>query len=194
MSGEGYLAHTPGIRVAIPSTPEDASGLFWSAIHGDDPTFILVPKHIFRKQMQVDNVVPVPFGKARVQREGSDVTVVSYGNCLELAEEAASKLEGEVSVEIIDLRSIVPCDYETITKSVEKTGRLVCINEDNRNLCVGQAIIAEMTGTPERWNLFLSLPQLVAREDVMIGYNPVYEYAALPDLDQVVKAIRVTME
>jgi 2-oxoisovalerate dehydrogenase E1 component len=194
MSGEGYLAHTSGIRLAIPSTPEDAAGLFWTAIHGDDPTFILVPKHIFRKQMAVDKVEPVPFGKARTVREGTDVTVVSYGNCLELADEAAKKLEGEVSLEIIDLRSLVPCDYESVAKSLEKTGRLVVINEDNRNLCFGQSLIAEMTGKPEWWNLFLSPPQLVARDDVPIGYHPTYEYAALPDLDQVIGAIRVTME
>lgn len=194
MSGEGYLAHTSGIRVAIPSTPEDAAGLFWTAIHGDDPTFILVPKHIFRKQMDVGKVEPVPFGKAKVIREGSDVTVVSYGNCLELADEAASQLDGEVSVEIIDLRSLVPCDYETVAKSLEKTGRLVVVNEDNKNLCFGQSLIAEMTGKPEWWNHFLSPPQLVAREDVPIGYHPTYEYAALPGVEQVVKAIRVTME
>jgi len=193
MSGEGYLAHTTGIRVAIPSSPEDAAGLFWSAIHGDDPTFILVPKHIFRKQMAVSKVEPVPFGKARIVREGSDVTLVSYGNCIELAEDAVAKLGDEVSVEIIDLRSIVPCDYETVTKSVEKTGRLVVVVEDNRTGCFGQTIVTEMTSNPERWNLFLSPPQLVARDDVQIGFNPIYEYAALPDVDEVIKAIRVTM-
>lgn len=194
MSGEGYLAHTPGIRVAIPSTPEDAAGLFWTAIHGDDPTFILVPKHIFRKNVAVGKAEPVPFGKARIVREGSDVTVVSYGNCIELCEEAAARLEGEASLEIIDLRSLVPCDFETIAKSLEKTGRLVVVNEDNKNLCFGQSVISEMTSNPDHWNLFLSPPQLVAREDVQIGFNPIYEYAALPDLDEVIEAIRVTME
>jgi 2-oxoisovalerate dehydrogenase E1 component len=194
MSGEAYLAHTSGIRVAIPSTPEDAAGLFWTAIHGDDPTFILVPKHIFRKQMQVDKVEPVPFGKAKIVREGADVTIVAYGNCLELAEEAGKQLGDEVSLEIVDLRSLVPCDYETVTKSLEKTGRLVVICEDNKTACFGQSVISEMTSKPERWNLFLSPPQLVAREDVPIGYNPIYEYAALPSVDQVVTAIRVTME
>jgi len=193
-ANEAYLAHTPGIKVAIPSTPEDAAGLFWTAIQGDDPHFILIPKHIFRKQMDVTNVEPVPFGKAKVVREGSDVTLVSWGNCLELADEAATKLAGECSVEIIDLRSIVPCDYETITQSVSKTGRLVVVHEDNRTGGFGQTVIAEMTRIPERWNLFLSPPQLVAREDVHIGYNPIYEYAALPDIDQVVEAVRVTME
>jgi 2-oxoisovalerate dehydrogenase E1 component len=194
MSGEGYLTHTTGIRVAMPSTPEDAAGLFWTAIHGDDPTFILVPKHIFRKAMPVENVQPVPFGKARIRREGFDVTLVTWGNCTELAEEAALKLEGEASVEIVDLRSIVPCDYETVTKSLEKTGRLVVVYEDNRTGGFGQAVVSEMVSKPERWNLFLSPPQIVAREDVPIGFNPVHEYAALPSLQQVIEAVRVVME
>ncbi len=193
MSGEGYLAHTPGIRVAIPSTPEDAAGLFWTAINGDDPTFILVPKHIFRKQVDVTSVEPVPFGKARIARSGKDVTIVTYGNCVELAEEVAAKLQGEVDIEIVDLRSLVPCDYETITESVKKTGRMVVLYEDNRTGGFGQAIVSEMISKPERWNLFYAPPQVVAREDVSIGYNPVYEYAALPSADDVIAAVRVTM-
>ena len=193
MSNEALLAHNPSLRIAIPSTPEDAAGLFWSAIHGDDPTFVLIPKHIFRKNVPVTSVEPVPLGKAKVVREGSDVTLVTFGNTLELAHESADKLASEASVEIIDLRSIVPCDYETITKSVEKTGRLVVVHEDNKTCGIGQSIIAEMTRIPERWNLFLSPPQLVAREDVNIGYNPIYEYAALPDVDGVISAIRTTM-
>lgn len=191
-SNEGFLAHTPGLRVAIPSTPEDAAGLFWTAIQGDDPTFILIPKHIFRMNVEVGSVAAVPFGKARIVQEGSDVTLVTYGNCIEVAVEAAQKSGS--SVEIIDLRSIVPVDYETITTSVGKTGRLVVVHEDTKTCGVGQAVIAEMTRVPDRWNLFLSPPQLVAREDVHIGYNPIYEYAALPSVQQVVDAIAVTME
>ena len=152
-ANEAYFAHTPGLRVAIPSTPEDAAGLFWTAINSDDPVFILIPKHIFRMNVQVGEVKPVPLGKARIVREGSDVTLVTYGNCIELAEEAAGK--SGASVEIIDLRSIVPIDYETITKSLEKTGRLVVLHEDTKTCGVGQAVIAEMTRVPERWNNFL---------------------------------------
>ena len=193
-SNEGALAHVSGIRIAVPSTPEDAAGLFWSAIHGDDPTFILVPKHIFRKQVDVGSVVPVPLGKARTVCTGTDVTLVAWGNCVELAEEAATRLSGEVDIEIIDLRSIVPCDYEAVTASLAKTGRLVVLQEDTRTCGFGQAVIAEMAGKPERWDLFLSPPQLVSRDDVPIGYNPIYEYAALPDLDRVVEAVRLVME
>lgn len=194
MSNEAYLTHTTGIKVAIPSTPEDAAGLFWTAIQSDDVCFVLVPKHIFRMQKEVTNIEPVPFGKARTVREGKDVTIVSWGNCLELAEEAADKLAGECSIEIIDLRSIVPCDYDAITASLRKTGRLVVVHEDNRQTSFGQTIIAEMTSEPSRWDLFLSPPQLVAREDVQIGYNPIYEYAALPDVDKVIQAVRITMQ
>lgn len=193
-ANEAALAHVPGIKIAIPSTPEDAAGLFWTAIHADDPCFVLIPKHIFRKRVEVKEVVPVPFGKAKVVREGADVTLVTWGNTLELAEEAANRLAGECSVEIIDLRSIVPCDYETIVKSVEKTGRLVVVQEDTRTGGFGQTVISEMVGVPERFNLFLSSPQLVSRPDVHIGYNPIYEYAALPDTDEIVAAIRTTME
>lgn len=194
MSNEGMLAHVTGIKIAIPSTPEDAAGIFWSAMQGDDPTVVLVPKHIFRKQVQVESVDPVPLGRARVVREGSDVTLVSWGNCLELAEEVAAKMEGEASIEIVDARTIVPFDYETLTMSLEKTGRLVVIHEDTHTTGVGQAVIAEMTRVPERWNLFLSPPQLIARQDVQIGYNPIYEYAALPDVERLTAAIRVVME
>jgi 2-oxoisovalerate dehydrogenase E1 component len=191
-SNEASLAHVPGIRVAIPSTPQDAAGLLWSAIHGDDPTFVLVPKHIFRMQIEVDNVEPVPFGVADVVQEGTDVTIVTYGNTMELVHEAVAK--SGVSCEIIDLRSIVPCDYETITESVAKTGRLVVVHEDTKTCGFGQSIISEMVSVPERFNLFLSPPQLVCRDDVHIGYNPIYEYAALPDVDQVISAINLVME
>lgn len=191
-SSESWLAHVPGIKVAIPSTPEDAAGLFWTAIHGEDPCFILIPKHIFRVQMEVPKVEPLPFGKAKVVAAGDDVTLVTWGNCLELAHEAASKVSA--SVEIIDLRSIVPCDYDTIVASLEKTGRLVVVHEDNRTCGFGQAIISEITSVPERWNHFLSPPQLVARDDVHIGFNPIYEYASLPDVDQVIEAINIVMQ
>jgi len=191
-ANEAYLAHTPGLKVAIPSTPEDAAGLLWTAIHGEDPHFVLIPKHIFRKPVAVTSVEPVPFGKARLVQPGSDVTVVTWGNCLELAEEAAKR--AGVSLEIIDLRSIQPLDIDTIAQSVEKTGRLVVIQEDNVSSSVGQSVVSEMTSKPERFNLFLSAPQLVSRPDVHIGYNPIYKYAALPSLDDVLAAIRVVME
>jgi 2-oxoisovalerate dehydrogenase E1 component len=193
-SNEAYFAHTPGLKVAIPSTPEDAAALMWTATQSDDPCFIFVPKHIFRKRVEVSSFEAVPFGKARMVREGSDVTIVTWGNTIELAEEAASQLAAEASVEIIDARSIVPFDYDAVKESLAKTGRLVVIQEDTETCGMAQSIVAKVTSTPDMFNLLLASPQVVSRGDVHIGFNPIYEYAALPDLDDVVRAIRVTLE
>jgi 2-oxoisovalerate dehydrogenase E1 component len=190
-SNEASLVHAAGAMVAIPSTPEDAAGLFWTAIHADDPCFILVPKHILRKQIDVESVKPVPFGSARIVRAGSDVTLVTYGNTVELAQEAAEKCDA--SVEIIDLRSVQPCDYPTVAKSLNKTGRLVFVQEDAKTCGFGQCFIAEICSNPAWFNLLLSPPQLVAREDVPIGYNPIWEYAALPDVVRILSAIETVM-
>jgi 2-oxoisovalerate dehydrogenase E1 component len=202
-SNEGMWAHIHGINVVIPSTSSDAAGLLWTAIHGSNPTLFLLPKHIFRKRNSLSPSPgrgevqggAVPLGKAAIRREGSDVSLVTWGNCTELAEEAADRMADEsVSVEIVDLRSIVPCDYETVAKSLEKTGRLVVVHEDARTTGFGQSVITEMTSNSKYWNYFLSPPQLVARKDVHIPYNPKLEYAVLPDIDEVLSAIRVTME
>lgn len=193
-ANESMFAHVPGLRVVVPSTPEDATALMWTAMHTDDPTLFLIPKHLFRQQMDVDEVKPVGFGEARVRREGDDVTVVSWGNCIEQAFAAADALSDEVSVEIIDLRSIQPWDKDTILESLEKTGRLVIVQEDGRSCSVGQMIITDIMGDPESFCYFVSAPQLVAKQDIHIGYNPIYEYAALPDTEQVINAIRLTME
>lgn len=194
-SNDGWWAHTPGIRVAIPSTPEDIAGLFWAAIQDDDPTLLLIPKHIFRVRMPVQAYRAIPFGKAAIRREGTDVTVVAWGNTLELAFQAAEQFAQQgFSLEIIDPRTLVPFDWETVEQSLEKTGRLVVIHEDNRTCGFGQAIIAEVTSVPERFNRLLSPPQLVARYDVHIPFCPELEYAVLPDLARVIRAIQTTLE
>lgn len=194
-ANEAAFAHAPGLRVVVPSTPEDAAGLMWTAMHGEDPTIYLIPKHLFRQQMDVPATVePVPFGRARIRRPGRDVTVVAWGNCLEQALEAAEQVAADVSVEVIDLRSIVPWDVDTVVRSLEKTGRLVVVQEDAESCSVGQMIVATITSTPEAFSHLLAPPRLVSRADVHIGFNPIYEYAALPDTARVVSAIRSTME
>ena len=194
-ANEAMFAHQPGMRVVVPSTPEDAAGLMWTAMHADDPTIFLIPKHMFRQQMQVDADVPaVGFGEARVRRSGDDVTLVTWGNCVELGLAAAEAVSAECNVEVIDLRSIVPWDRESILESLEKTGRLVIVQEDGRTCSVGQMIISEISNDADSWSFFVSAPQLVSKPDVHIGYNPIYEYAALPSADEVVEAIRLTME
>ncbi len=128
-------------------------------------------------------------GKARVHRPGSDVTVVAWGNTMEKSIEALGKLGDRASVELIDLRSIAPWDRETIEESVRKTGRLVVVQEDTENCSVGQMIISHVTGQAELWDAMISPPILVSKGNVMIGYNPIYEYAALPDVERIVRAI-----
>ncbi|MGI8922977.1 MAG: alpha-ketoacid dehydrogenase subunit alpha/beta [Fimbriimonadales bacterium] len=194
-ANEASVAHFPGLRVMIPSNPQDAAAMMWTAMKADDPTVFLIPKHLFRMQMDVpENVPAVGFGEAAIQRAGDDVTVVAWGNCTEQAMEAAVKLDGEVSCEVIDLRGIVPWDRDVVAASLEKTGRLVVVQEDSETCSFGQTVIQSLASDPESWGSFISPPQLVSKPDVHIGFNPVYEYAALPDTDRVLAAIRLVME
>lgn len=192
---ESIFAHFPGIRIVIPSCPEDATALMWTAMHSEDPVLFLIPKHLFRQQMDApQQIIPVGIGVARIRRPGKDVTLVSWGNCIEQSLQAAEQLADEVSIEVIDLRSVQPWDRQTVIKSLEKTGRLVVVQEDGRSCSVGQMVISEIMSNPESFNLFVSPPQLVSKPDVHIGYNPIYEYSALPSTAQVINAVRLTME
>jgi 2-oxoisovalerate dehydrogenase E1 component len=190
-ANESALAHYPGINIVIPSTPEDAAGLLWTAMHCDDPTFVLIPKHLLWAEHEyTEPIRAVPLGKARTRRAGSDVTLVAWGNTIEKSLEALEQLGGEASVELIDLRSIAPWDREAIEESVRRTGRLIVVQEDTENCSVGQMIITHITGQQEIWGEMTSPPILVSKGNVMIGYNPIYEYAALPDVARIVAAIR----
>lgn len=193
-ANDGWWAHTPGLRVAVPSTPEDAAGLFWSSFSGVDPTLILIPKHLCRVRTEVTEWESVPFGEARIRRPGDDVTVVAWGSCVELAEKAAESFAAEgVSLEVIDPRTLVPCDWQAIERSLTKTGRLVVIHEDNRTCGFGQAVAAEMTTVSRRFDQLLSPPQVVARRDVHVPFCPTLEYAVLPSLEEVEEAVRRTL-
>src|SRR5205807_2117055 len=135
----------------------------------------------------------VPFGQARKCSEGSDVTLVAWGNTVEKSLEAVAKIDSEASVELIDLRSIMPWDKAAIEESVRKTRRLVVVQEDTENCSVGQMIISHLTGNAELWSTMISPPILVSKANVMIGYNPIYEHAALPDVDRIMAAIRLSV-
>ncbi len=189
-ANEAAIAHFPGLNVVIPSTPEDAAGLLWSAMHGDDPTLVLIPKHMLWAEREVtDAISAVPIGQARRFTEGRDVTIVAWGNTVEKSLEAIAQLGDSASVELIDLRSIVPWDREMIEESVRKTGRLVVVQEDTENCSVGQMIISHLAGRPDVWSRLVSPPLLVSKGNVMIGYNPIYEYAALPDTERIIDAV-----
>ena len=175
----------------------------WTSLKTEDPVVFLIPKHRFRQQIEVPaGGVEAVVGSAKGAVRGDDVTIVTWGNCIEQAFEAAeiladpskSGLDEAVSCEIIDLRTLVPWDFETVAQSLSKTGRLVVIEEDSRTCSFGQTIIQELTSNPETWGYFFSPPQLVSKYDVHIGFNPIYEYAALPDMERVVEAVKVVMK
>ncbi len=190
-ANESALAHYPGLNVVIPSTPADAAGLLWTAMHGEDPVIFLIPKHLLWAEHEYAKPIrAVPLGRARQCTNGSDVTLVAWGNTVEKSLEAIAKIDNEISVELIDLRSIVPWDKTAIEDSVHKTRRLIVVQEDTENCSVGQMIISHVTSTPELWDELISPPILVSKANVMIGYNPIYEYAALPDVERIVAAIR----
>src|SRR5688500_7125873 len=133
-SPETYYVHTPGVKVAIPSTPADAKGLLAAAIRDPDPVVVLEPKLIYRTARgevpEGEHVVPL--GQARVAREGTDVTLVAYGAMVPVAERTAEALEGESSCEVLDLRTLKPLDEEALLASVAKTGRAVVVQEAPR--------------------------------------------------------------
>jgi 2-oxoisovalerate dehydrogenase E1 component len=190
-ANESAFAHYPGLSVVIPSTPEDAAGLLWTAMHGEDPIIFLIPKHLlWAEHESAEPIRAVPFGQARKRTDGSDITLVAWGNAIEKSLEAIAKIEDEASVELLDLRSIVPWDKAAIEESVRKTGRLVVVQEDTETCSVGQMIISHLAENAELWSTMISPPILVSKGNVAIGYNPIYEYAALPDVERIIAAIR----
>src|SRR6184192_49928 len=190
-ANEAALAHYPGLSVVIPSTPEDAAGLLWTAMHCEDPVLFLIPKHMFWAERESKEPVrAVPLGKARRRHPGSDLTLIAWGNTVEKALEAIVQIENEASIELVDLRSISPWDREGIEESVRKTRRIVVVQEDTENCSVGQMIIAHLASNTDLWANLVNPPILVSKGNVMIGYNPIYEYAALPDVQRIVSAIR----
>lgn len=189
-TNEAAIAHFPGLTVCIPSTPEDAAGLAWTAIHGDDPVVMLIPKHLLWKEQPLPaNVTPVPIGRARVRREGNTVTVVTWGNCVELVEAALAEM-GDLDAEVIDLRTVSPWDETTVKTSVRKTRRLVVVQEDARHCSVGTSIISAIASDQSFFELLHTAPVLVSKEDVNVGYANNLEFAALPDKGMVQATLR----
>jgi 2-oxoisovalerate dehydrogenase E1 component len=191
--GENIFAHTPGIRVVLPSDAMDAAGLMRTAIRSDDPVLFLEHKHLYR-QPYAKAPYPgpdymVPFGKARTVREGADVTVITYGALVQRSVIAAGEVAEEgIETEIIDLRTLQPVDYEAIAKSVQKTGRVIVAHEDTM-FCGYGAEIAAWIGS----ELFMDLDapvKRVAALDCFVAYAPTVEDYILPQKDDMLRAIR----
>ena len=142
---EAIYAHTPGLKVVIPSTPADAKGLMISAIETDDPIIFMEPKRIYRaiKQEVSEDKYSIPIGRAKVLVPGNDLTLVAYGSMIREARKAISKAkESGISVELIDLRTIYPIDRDTIIRSVKKTGRIIIVTEGHTTAGIASEIVA----------------------------------------------------
>jgi len=191
---EALFTHLPGLTVVIPSTPSDAKGLLTSAIEFPDPVIYLEPKRLYRlfKEEVPEGDHKVPLGKARMVREGKDITLITYGGMVQVCEKAAKHVADEgVDAEIVDLRTIWPFDVEAVTTSVNKTGRLVIVHEAPRSFGVGAEISATVG---ERCLLSLLAPiKRVTGYDVLPPLAKLEEYN-YPDSDRVVKAIHDSMD
>jgi pyruvate dehydrogenase E1 component beta subunit len=188
-SPETYYVHTPGIKVAIPSTPADAKGLLAAAIRDPDPVVILEPKLVYRTERGEvpDGEHVVPLGKARLAREGGDLTIVAYGAMVPVAERAAEALAPEAEVEVLDIRSLKPLDEKALLASAAKTGRVVLVQEAPRT-CGYAAELAAILA--EKAILDLRGPVLrVTGYDVPYPYWAV-EDAYMPSIARVVDAAR----
>jgi pyruvate dehydrogenase E1 component beta subunit len=190
---EAMLAHIPGIKVVIPSTPYDAKGLIVSAIRDPDPVLFCEPKRIYRaiKEEVPDGEYTVPIGEARVVREGDDVTVVCWGAMVREVLNAAERIkEKGVNSEVIDVRTISPLDDGTILTSVEKTGRAVIVHEAARTCGLGAEIIARINE-----KALLSLDAPVERVTGFDTVFPLYkmEHHYLPGPERILRGIRKVM-
>jgi pyruvate dehydrogenase E1 component beta subunit len=201
-SPEAWITHTPGWKVAVPSTPYDAKGLLKSAVRDDNPVFIFEHKLLYgssgaRKEdnaVQVDEPVPdedfvVPFGVAAVRRPGKHITVVATHLMLYRSLQAAEELAKEgIELEVIDPRTLVPFDYDAVRESLGRTGRLMVVEEDTRRGGWGAEIVAEIS--EKQAGLLNAPPVRVATHDAPIPASPVMESYLVPDATRIARAAR----
>ena len=190
---EAWLVHVPGLKVAYPSTPEDVRGMLWTSIYDDSPVVFFEHRLLYPVKGNVpDELEPIPLGKARVVREGTDVTVIAIGRLVHRALDAAKKAEEDgISVEIVDPRTLQPLDEDSIVASVKKTNRAVVAHEAVTRMGFG----AEVTSVLQYKAFdYLDAPiERVGARFVPLAFAPVMEQYVVPDSDDVLAAIRRTV-
>ena len=189
---EAAFLHTPGLKIVYPATASDAKGLMKAAIRDDDCVLFFEHKYLYRRVKEVmpegDHVVPI--GKARIAREGTDVSIITYAATVWKALEAAEQLQREdgISVEVIDLRTLLPMDDEAIVATVKKTNRVLVVHEDTRTGGIAGEIAARINETCFEW---LDAPVLrVTAHDVPLPYSPPLEDFVLPQVSDIVTVAR----
>jgi pyruvate dehydrogenase E1 component beta subunit len=187
---DAIFAHFPGLKVVAPGTPEDAKGMLKSAIRSDDPILFIEHATLYQVRGEVtDGDFTVPLGKSKVHRPGRDVTVVTYSKSLETSSKAAEQLSKDgIEVEIIDLRSLRPLDMEPVIESFKKTNRAVIVEEGWRSYGVGAEIAARIY--EEAFDYVDAPIKRVAQTEVPLPYNRTLEQKALPQVEDVVKAVK----
>jgi pyruvate/2-oxoglutarate/acetoin dehydrogenase E1 component len=181
-----------GVKTVLPSTPADAYGLMVSAIRDDDPVVVFAPigAHKVRSDLVFADLAPVPLGVGRVHRSGTDVTVLATGHLVHDALAVADELSGEVSIEVLDPRTIYPFDWDALFSSLDKTGRLVVLDDTNR-FC---GFAAEIIATVAEQRPLLAMPRRVTRPDsAVVGCAPELDLALQPSRAELVSAVRSAM-
>jgi 2-oxoisovalerate dehydrogenase E1 component beta subunit len=191
---ESSFAHIPGLKVLCPATPEDAKGLLVSAIEDPNPVLYFEHKHLYRriKGEVPDERYTVPIGKARTHQEGEDVSVITWGAMVYTAAEAAKELGDDVSVEIIDLRSIMPWDKQAVLESVRKTSKVLVLHEDTQSGGFGAEIAA--TIAEEAFEDLDAPLKRIAAPDTPVPFSPPLEKAFIPQVEDVVKGLKELSE
>lgn len=178
-----------GVKVVAPSNPEDAKGLLKSAIRDPNPVLFLTHLALGSQRGEVpDGEYVTPLSRSQVLREGKDVTVVAWSLMAQRALQAAEQLESELSVEVVDPRTLFPLDLQTIIASVKKTGRLVVVDEARETCSAGRDIIAQVA--TRAFDVLAAAPRLVANPDVHIPYAPELEREVIPSVDEIVRVVR----
>ncbi len=189
-SMQAMVSHFPGLKVVVPSNAAEVKGLLKTAIRDNDPVIFFEHKMEYNKKFEIPDIVePIPFGKARIAREGKDITIVATSSLVMKSEEAAEKLEKEgISVEVIDLRTIVPFDKETVINSVKKTGKLVIADESYERCGVAAEIAAEIF---DEVFYYLDAPiGRVSTPNVPLPFSPALEFPIIPSVDRIYNKIK----